>query len=101
MKTSDFALKIKEIDPRLTIVPNPNREGLSNILLDGHDVCPVPSDEIKDEDDPRYYYTFPNGFSSPHNSVASATDKIHHLLEKLKDPEKRDAFFGTGEYAAD
>lgn len=99
MKTSDFALKIKEIDPDLTIVPNPNREGLSNILYKGRDVCPVPSDEIKEEDDPSYYYTFPNGFSAPHNSVQSAMDKIHGLFEKLKNEDYKDAFFGTGEYA--
>jgi hypothetical protein len=95
MKTTDFAEQIKKIDPRLTIIPNENRPGLSNIMFDGRDVCPVPSDEIKEDDDPRYYYVFPNGYSAAHNSVKSALAKIEGLFEKLKDPEKKEAFYSN------
>ena len=94
MKTSDFEKEIQQIDPRLAIVPNPNRPGLSNIKLDGRDVCPVPADEIKDEPDPNYTYTFPNGMMGRHNSRADALMKIRQTLEFIKTDEGREVFFG-------
>ena len=36
------------IDPRLSIVQNPNRQEIANIKLDGVDVCPIPSTIIFD-----------------------------------------------------
>ena len=39
----DFENEIKAIDPRLSIVQNPNRQEIANIKLDGVDVCPIPS----------------------------------------------------------
>jgi len=95
MKLNDFLIEIQKIDPRLTIQVNPNRPGLSNIMLDGKDVCPIPTDDLREEDDPRHYYTFPNGYSAPHNSVTSAKQKIHLLLEKLKDPKVAEEFYSN------
>jgi hypothetical protein len=94
MKTSDFEKEIQKIDPRLTIVPNPNRPGLSNILLDGRDVCPVPAEEIKDEPDTSYTYMFPNGMMGRHNSRADAINKIQKVLDYIKTDEGREVFFG-------
>ena len=68
-------------------------------MYDGIDVCPVPSEDIQEVDNPRYYYVFPNGMSAPHNSIQSATEKVEALLKKLEDPDRRDAFYGTGDYA--
>lgn len=93
MKTLDFEKEIQKIDPRLTILPNQNRPGLANVLLDGRDVCPVPADEIKDESDPNYTYTFPNGMIARHNSRADALSKIQHVLEYIKTDEGREVFF--------
>lgn len=87
MKTSDLAIELQKIDPRLTIVPNPNRPGLSNVKLDGQDVCPVPSDEIKEESDPNYVYQFPNGMMARHKSRAEVLDMVATHLKVLgEDP---------------
>ena len=80
-------------------MPNPNREGLSNIKLNGKDVCPVPSEEIREEYDPNYTYTFPNGLSAPHNSVEMALARVNNILEQIKDEENYKAFMGIGQYA--
>jgi hypothetical protein len=93
MKTSDFEKELKTLDPRLAIVPNPNRAGLSNIKLDGRDVCPVPTDDIREEQDPNYTYSFPNGMIAPHNSRTAALDKVHHVLNYIKTEEGREVFF--------
>jgi len=93
MKTSDFEKEIQQIDPRLAIVTNPNRAGLSNIKLDGRDICPVPSEEIKDTPDPNYKYTFPNGMIARHNSREDALAKITHTLAYIETEEGRDIFF--------
>jgi len=94
MKTLDFEKEIQKLDPRLKIVPNPNRAGLSNILLDGRDVCPVPSDEIREEPDHTYTYTFPNGMMGRHNSRKDALAKIQQVLDYIKSDEGREVFFG-------
>lgn len=94
MKISDFEKEIRKLDPRLSIIPNPNRPGLANIKLDGRDVCPVPAEEIKDEADPNYTYVFPNGMMGRHNSRADALHKIQQVLDYIKTDEGREVFFG-------
>lgn len=95
MKTSDFAKELKELDPRLTVDPNPNRPGLSNIKVEGKDICPIPSDEIKEETDPHYFYTFPNGMMAAHNSRQEALVKVQKILDYIKTQEGREVFFGS------
>lgn len=88
MKTSDFEQELKKIDPRLEIVVNPNRPGLSNVKLSGQDVCPVPSDDIREESDPNYTYTFPNGMIARHKSMAEVRDMVKtHLRVLSEDPQ--------------
>lgn len=93
MKISDFEKELQKIDPRLTIVPNPNRQGLSNVKLDSRDVCPVPAEEIKDTPDPDYTYTFPNGTIARHNSKEDVLQKVNHTLEYIKTEEGKEIFF--------
>lgn len=93
--TKDFEREIKLIDPRLSIVPNPNRPGLSNIKLDGRDICPVPSEEIKEESDPNYQYTFPNGMIARHKSRKEALAHIESTLTLLKTKDGHDLFYGN------
>ncbi len=100
MRTSkELAIELKALDERLEVVENPNRVGLSNVKLLGKDICPVPTGIIKDEPDPSYYYTFPNGWSARHKSYNETMDMVKDTLEKIKTPEGSDLFFGMGEYA--
>lgn len=94
MKTQEFELELKKLDPRLSIIENPNRPGLSNVKLDGRDVCPVPSDIIKDEPDNGYRYEFPNGMSARHKSKSEVLAQVHQILEMVKTPEGVETFFG-------
>lgn len=90
----DFENELKAIDPRLAIVPNPNRPQIANIKLDGVDICPVPAYEIRDEFDPAYTIELPNGTVRPHKSRKEAIDMVNHTLNLIKIPENADAFFG-------
>lgn len=93
MKYLDFEKKIQEIDSRFTIVPNMNRRadngnkvGLNNILFDGANYdLPVVADEIKEEEDNRYFYIFPNGYST---RMWSQNEIIGRLETFLRDFEK-------------
>lgn len=105
MTIPELEKKIKAIDPRLEIIPNPNRtdkyqkcgQGLSNIKLAGVDICPVPSSEIRDKHDPHYYYVFPNGMIAPHNSVEDVICRIEKTLEFVKTEKGKDIFFSKDE----
>jgi len=94
MKTKDFENKIKEIDERLYIIDNPNNAGISNIMLDGKDVCAIPREEIKETKDPNYYWTFPNGMIAPHNSQEEAHAHIQRVLKLISTDEGKEDFFG-------
>lgn len=97
----DFEKELKAIDPRLTIVPNPNRPGLSNIKIDGSDICPIPSEYIKENPDPAYIYTFPNDMQARHKSKTEALSMVHSVLQNLSNPEYADAFHGKGDFEND
>lgn len=93
MKTKLFEAELKKLDSRLEIVENPNRPGLSNIKLEGRDICPVPSEEIKEEPDNNYRYEFPNGMSGRHKSVGEAKAQVEQILEMITTPEGYAQFF--------
>lgn len=99
MKISEFEKELKAINPDLSIVPNPNRPGLSNIKLLGTDIVPVPSDEILEDSDASYTYVFPNGMAARHKSRKDALAQVHAVLELIKTKDGADQFFGRGEYA--
>ena len=85
MQIKDFEQKIKEIDERFSIVPNPNRVGLSNIFFEGanYDLPTVPSEEIKDEPDPNYTFQFPNGFRSRFNSIEDVIPRLEDFIKRF------------------
>lgn len=97
MTPQEFEKELKLIDSRLTVVPNPNRPGISNVKLNGKDIIPVP-DDLREEHDPTYMYHFPMG-SFPHTSKKEAVARVLAVLEGIKDPEYHDAFFGLNDYA--
>lgn len=90
----DFQDEVMKIDPRLSIVPNPNRPRIANIKLDGTDICPIPAFEIREFPDPSYTMELPNGMMVKHRSKEEAISMIKDTLEKIKSPEYADAFFG-------
>lgn len=94
MKTAEFKEELKALDSRLDIVENPNRPGLSNIKIDGKDICPVPSENIYEEPDNNYRYEFPNGMSARHKSRSEALAQVMSTLELIKTEEGKSIFFG-------
>lgn len=90
----DFEEELKAIDPRITIVPNPNRPKIANIKIDGEDVCPIPRYEIRETPDPTYNMELPNGSIARHRSKEEAIALVKHTLNLLKDPKNADNFFG-------
>jgi hypothetical protein len=90
----DFADEIMKIDPRLSVVPNPNRPKIANIKLDGTDVCAIPAFEIREHRDAGYTIEMPNGTVMPHRSKEEAILLVQNTLKLLENPENADAFFG-------
>lgn len=84
MQISEFEKQLKALDPNFSIVPNPNRSGLNNIFYNGenYDLPPVP-DNIREEFDATYFYTFPNGVTSPHYAVKTVMPRIRDFLKNL------------------
>lgn len=99
MTNNEFQTELKALDPRLSIVSNPNFPQLANIKLNGKDITPIPNDDIREEEDPTYTMTFPNGMCRPHRSRQTALALVTNTLERLKDKDYHDAFFGIGDYA--
>lgn len=76
------------------IVENPNRPGLSNVMLNGNDICiGLPSFELQDEHTPDYTYRFPNGMSAPFKTYTEAKEISTMFLKKLENKEFADEFF--------
>lgn len=97
----DFLDEVMKIDPRLSIVPNPNYPKIANIKLDGTDICPIPAFEIREHADTGYTMELPNGSVVKHRSKEEAIALIMHtlkLLENPENPENADAFFGRNGY---
>jgi len=94
----DFENELKAIDPRLSIVPNPNRPQIANIKLDGIDVCPIPRYEIKDDSDPGYTIELPNGSHAKHRSRTEALAYVQHILKSLQTQDGHDAFYRENGY---
>ncbi len=97
-RTDDFAEELKALDPRITIVPNPNRDKISNIKIDGTDVCPIPRYEIREHRDPSYYIEMPNGMTVPHKSKEEALALVKHTLNVISTEEGANQFFGRDGY---
>jgi len=66
MNAVDFEQELKKLDPRFSVVNNPNRPGLTNIFFSGqnYDLPVISTDDIRDDVDQSYRYSFPNGMKS-------------------------------------
>ena len=95
MKTQEFLKELKALDNRIEIIENPNRPGLSNVKIYGTDICPLPSEEIKDEPDNSYRYEFPNGMSARHKSRVEVLAQVKAVLEMINTKEGSDEFFNN------
>lgn len=89
----DFQDELINLDPRLTIIRNPNYPQLANIKLDGINICAIPSGEIKDNTDPGYTVQFSNGFVSKHRSRPEALAQVNNTLEMIKTAEGKEIFY--------
>lgn len=105
MKVNDFLKELKKLDERLEVVPNrnrgpneENRNGISNIKLNGQDICPIPSEDIFDEPDSNYGYIFPNGMKGRFKTRPEALSEVERVLKMVKSKDGSDAFMGKGEY---
>lgn len=94
MTNKDFEKKIQtEIDPKFTILPNPNRPGLNNIFYEGRNYdLPVVADDVREEIDPSYRYEFPNGMSARMWTIGEIEGRLKVFIESLKNPETRELY---------
>lgn len=97
MKTSDFLLELQAIDPRITIRPNANRPGLSNVFVGDGEVCPCPSEDIYEEPSASHVFEFPNGMVARHKSMREVREKVTDILAKIADPAEAELFFSRDE----
>lgn len=95
IKTEEFEKELKLIDTRLMIIPNINRPGASNVLLNGVDICPwIPQFEIQDEHTSDYVYKL-NDMPIPFKTSHEIKGIIEMTLNKIQDPEYAEALFDT------
>lgn len=66
MTGSEFEAKLKELDPRFSVIENENRLGLSNIFFAGlnYDLPVISTHDLREDVDQDYRYAFPNGMRS-------------------------------------
>lgn len=88
-----FEEELLRLDKRLSVIRNPNYPQLANILLDGINICAIPSGIIKEEADPRYTVTFSNGFVSKHRSRPEALAVVNSTLALVETKEGKDIFY--------
>lgn len=89
----DFQDELINLDPRLTIVRNPNYPQLANIKLDGINICAIPSGEIFEAVDTGYTVQFSNGFVAKHRSRPEALAQVNNTLEMIKTAEGKEIFY--------
>lgn len=87
----DFEAEIKKLDPKFSILPNPNNlaggenpVGLNNIFYDGKNYdLPVCPDVIRDTIDPGYRFVFRNGYAARFWSTEEVIARLKVFLEQL------------------
>jgi hypothetical protein len=82
MTLDTFELKLKEIDPRLKIVPHPSNDDVAGIYCEDMFVTTIPSREIYE--DSRKTYT--DKFGRVHRNSIEAEGISRTFLERIKDP---------------
>ena len=83
MNSIEFEQELKNLDKRFSVLPNPNRPGLSNIFFAGKnfDLPVISSNEIKEEVDQGYRYEFPNGMRARYWSKPEILARIEDFLK--------------------
>lgn len=86
MTSKELEVELQALDSRLTVVPNPDREGLSNIFFEGknYDLPVVSTEDIREEPDAAHYYRFPNGLNSRFWSHDEIVGRIKDFLTKIE-----------------
>lgn len=94
MKTEAFEQEIKKLDDGFSIVPNPNRQGLSNIFYQGrnYDLPVVSSYEIPEEVDEGKRYEFPNGMSVRLWSTREVMTRLEKFIKDFKEQKYDDLY---------
>ena len=95
--TSQLLKELQAIDERVILAPNANRPGLSNFIINGRDLCPVPSDMLQDEHSNDYVYIFPGDRIAPMKTYAEAKGQCEAILLRLKDEAFSNDFFAPDE----
>lgn len=82
MTSIEFEQELKALDPRFSVLENANRPGLSNIFFMGqnYDLPVISTNEIKDEVDQSYRYSFPNGMKSRFWTRGEITERCTAFL---------------------
>lgn len=96
MKTytlKEVEAELLKLDPRFEVRLNANRPGLANVMLGGRDVTALPAEDIREDVDPTYFYTFPNGMQGRHKSYTEVMERARHILEYIKTEEGKEIFF--------
>lgn len=95
MTLQEVEAKIREIDPRFSVVPNPNRPGLANIFFDGanYDLHAISAVDVREEVDPGYVYTFGDGRTARHWSWPEIEAQLRSFLT-MKASGELDVLYG-------
>lgn len=110
MKISEFEKELQAIDSNLAIRPctapqrvkdaYPEIVNISSITYMGTEICSIPSEDIYDELNGTYGVDIRgDGRFMPHRTRPTALKMVQETLEKLKDKDFADSFFGRGEYS--
>lgn len=85
MTSQELEVELKNLDPRLSVVPNNDRPGLSNIFFEGrnYDLPAISSHDIREEADPSHIYEFPNGHRARLWSRPEIVGRIEDFLKKV------------------
>lgn len=95
ISTEAFEKELQALDKRIMIVPNHNRPGASNVMLNGVDICPwVPQFEVQDEKTPDYVYKL-NDTPIPFKTSVEIAEIVKMTLDRLHDKDYADAVFDT------
>lgn len=87
MTDKEFEVKLKEIDPRFSVVENFNRPGLSNIFFmsKNFDLPVISTHDIKEEVDQGYRYEFPNGMRSRYWTQGEVLGRCTEFLKQFNE----------------
>lgn len=86
MTSQELQTELQVLDPRLTVVANPDRPGLSNIFFEGknYDLPVISTNDIREEPDAAHTYQFPNGIRARFWSRPEVVARIEDFLTKIE-----------------